>query len=74
MPVDCEKTTNCTNHYSDYYNFIESEEKPNKKPDGYVFAGFPWEMSSIEHKPVSPHQEKVLFSSELVLYQHDIEG
>jgi len=45
---------------------VGRENIPFGKPEGFVLAGFPWEMSNIDHKPVTPRKELVRFSSELV--------
>jgi hypothetical protein len=45
---------------------VGSANRPIKEPEGFVLAGFPWEVTNIEHKPVSSRKELIHFSSVLV--------
>jgi hypothetical protein len=45
---------------------VGMEDRPIEKTEGFILAGFPWEMAKIEHRPISSRKEMVSFSSELI--------
>jgi hypothetical protein len=45
---------------------IGLEDRSTVKPEGYILAGFPWEMTNIEHRPAASRKELVQFSTKLV--------
>jgi hypothetical protein len=45
---------------------VGTANRPIVEQEGFVLAGFPWEMTNIEHRPVSSRKEMIHFSSELV--------
>lgn len=45
---------------------IGQQSQPIVEPEGFVLAGFPWEVSRVDHTPVSSYKEMIRFSSELI--------
>ncbi len=45
---------------------IGKQKETITEPEGYLLAGFPWEVSKVDHTPVSSHKEMIRFSSKLI--------
>lgn len=41
-------------------------DSPIKTPEGYILAGFPWDMANIDLKPMTNNKDKVSLSSKLI--------